>query len=107
MRSRQEDDRDHDEQRWERQSHRKASAVAWTKIIQHADQENADDSADHNVVLGNAQVAQRSPSAQRRGDSEIGDQQQSSHDRQQDGPVPSPQSTRRLPPETHGKRPCS
>ena len=83
VRPRQEDDGDHHDHRGNRQGDGKTSTMARTEIVENSYEKNGGDRAHHHPVLRNAEVAQRSPAAQCRGDREIGNQQQSSHHRQQ------------------------
>ncbi len=83
VRPRHEDDGGHHDHRGNRQRNGNTSTMARTEIVENSDQKNGGDRAHHHPVLRNAEVAQRSPAAQCRGDREIRDKQQSSHHRQQ------------------------
>ena len=75
---------DHDHGR-DRKNDSETAAVLGAEIVDPADGKSIADRGEDNVFLEqrNAEVAQRRPTAQCRGDSQIGDEQQRADDREQ------------------------
>ncbi len=71
----QEDDRSHHDHGGNRQPDRDAATMFRSEIIDGADGEDQSHRGDRGILAWDAQVTDRGPAAQRRGDNEIGDEQ--------------------------------